>query len=127
MEITFYKISCNHCKKSHRKCDCKQPCSNCAMRNLICEYSPRKKPTFKNSEKQLQAELLKLKSQYERLERSEKYWRNKCKAQLKNTKPNEQRNTTNEIYLYFYNMLINGVTIHERLPDDVSKIFSNQL
>src|SRR5690606_19413567 len=71
--------SCNNCRKTHSKCDSKIPCANCALHGLTCEYAFRKKRTKKLSEreKQIQSEILKLKSEIDRLRHSEKYWQDK--------------------------------------------------
>lgn len=71
--------SCNQCRKNHTKCDGKLPCAYCSLRNTKCEYSFKKQRTQKptKQELQLQSELLKLRSEYERLQYSEKYWKEK--------------------------------------------------
>lgn len=75
--------SCNQCRKNHTKCDGNTPCSYCKLHNTPCEYSFKKKRKQKPSkqELQLQSELLKLKSEYERLQHSERYWKEKYFSQ----------------------------------------------
>lgn len=68
--------TCNNCRKNHIKCDSQQPCSNCVIRKLSCEYSVRKKRISKPSEreKQLESELMKLKAEIERLKHAQQQY-----------------------------------------------------
>jgi len=126
--------SCHNCRKSHSKCDSKQPCSNCSMRNLSCVYGYRKKPTFTNTEqvKRLEAELMKLKSQYERLQHSENMWKQKYQNLLASKQEptiiNEKKEHVEPQQLYnkysvfaeLYKIVQYGMFANERLPADVS-------
>lgn len=63
--------TCNFCRKSHLKCDSKQPCTNCSIRKVECSYSTRKQRISKR-ELQLSKELARLKSEYNALKTERK-------------------------------------------------------
>lgn len=129
--------SCNYCRKTHSKCDGKQPCLSCVLHNMTCEYAfkqprPRKPP---KKEIILQSELLKLKSEYERLEHSEKYWKEKYeqeseknKALIAKQEPTKVLfDTYGEenmfvIYASIYELVQRGGVFKGQLPTSVSSI-----
>lgn len=117
--------TCIHCRKAHRKCDGVTPCYNCFTRNLHCEY-----PLYKNvvrekqrkRELQLESELLRLRTEYERLQQSQQYWKNRV---LKVSDERKKRKVVKEgdlsfVVLAYLDRMLNGNTfISGCYPQDV--------